>query len=59
LLTRNIGLRLLEAYYVRTAPPNGADNVQNDLRLSAFAGDPVTVTASAGGLNPKLNAVYS
>jgi outer membrane protein OmpA-like peptidoglycan-associated protein len=83
-LTRNFGLRLLEADYVRTALPNGAANIQNDLRLSAgitwhiasavpppvsvacsanpvsiFAGDPVTVTATAGGLNPKLNAVYT
>ena len=24
-----------------------------------YPGDPVTVTATAGGLNPKLNAVYS
>jgi len=85
-LTRNFGLRLLEADYVRTTLPNGADNVQNDLRLSAgitwhiasasqapppvsvacsaspvsiFAGDPVTLTATAGGLNPRLNAVYT
>jgi outer membrane protein OmpA-like peptidoglycan-associated protein len=26
---------------------------------SIFAGDPVTVTATAGGLNPRLNAVYT
>jgi outer membrane protein OmpA-like peptidoglycan-associated protein len=26
---------------------------------TVFPGDPVTVTASAGGMNPKLNAVYS
>lgn len=26
---------------------------------SVFAGDPVTITATAGNLNPKLNAVYS
>jgi outer membrane protein OmpA-like peptidoglycan-associated protein len=83
-LTRNFGLRLVEADYVRTALPNGGNNIQNDLRLSAgvtwhiaaaeqppvtlsctaspaliFAGDPVTVTATAGGLNPKLNAVYT
>jgi outer membrane protein OmpA-like peptidoglycan-associated protein len=85
-LNRNFGLRLIEADYVRTALPNGADNVQNDLRLSAgitwhiasaapapppvsvacsaspvsiFPGDPVTVTATASGLNPKLNAVYT
>jgi hypothetical protein len=34
-LTRNFGLRLLEADYVRTALPNAAANIQNDLRLSA------------------------
>ena len=34
-LTRNFGLRLLEADYVRTALPNGAANIQNDLWLSA------------------------
>jgi len=32
--TRNFGLRLLEADYVRTALPNGAANSQNDTRLS-------------------------
>jgi hypothetical protein len=26
---------------------------------AVFPGDPVTVTAAAGGLNPKLNAIYS
>ena len=34
-LTRNFGLRLLEADYVRTALPNGAANIQNDVRLAA------------------------
>ena len=34
-LTRNFGLRLLEADYVRTALPNGAANIQNGLWLSA------------------------
>ena len=34
-LTRNFGLRLLEADYVRTALPNGAASIQNDMRLSA------------------------
>jgi hypothetical protein len=34
-LTRNFGLRLLEADYVRTDLPNGAANIQNDVRLSA------------------------
>jgi hypothetical protein len=31
---RNYGVRLLEADYVRTALPNGASNIQNDLRLA-------------------------
>ena len=34
-LTRNFGIRLLEADYVRTALPNAATNLQNDMRLSA------------------------
>jgi hypothetical protein len=34
-LTKNFGLRLLEADYVRTNLPNGAANIQHDLRLSA------------------------
>jgi hypothetical protein len=32
--TRNFGIRLLEADYVRTVLPNGSTNSQNDLRLS-------------------------
>jgi len=31
---KNYGVRLLEAEYVRTALPNGVDNVQNDLRIA-------------------------
>jgi outer membrane protein OmpA-like peptidoglycan-associated protein len=82
--TRHWGVRPLEVDYVRTEFPNGADDVQNDLRLAfgvtyhfagaepapvtlacaaspamVFPGDPVTVTATAGGLNPKLNSIYS
>src|ERR1035437_3467390 len=34
-LTRKFGIRLLEADYVRTALPNAATNLQNDMRLSA------------------------
>jgi len=34
-LTKNFGVRLLEADYVRTALPNSGANIQNDLRLSA------------------------
>jgi hypothetical protein len=81
---RNFGVRLLEADYVRTALPNGASNIQNDLRLAfgvtyhigsvppppvtlavsvnpalIFPGDPVTLTATAGNLNPRLNVIYS
>jgi hypothetical protein len=33
-LTRNFGVRLLEADYVRTVLPNAAANIQNDMRLS-------------------------
>jgi len=33
-LTRNYGVRLLEADYVRTTLPNGAANIQNDMWLS-------------------------
>lgn len=33
-LTRSLGIRLLEADYVRTALPNGAANTQNDMRLA-------------------------
>ena len=31
---KNYSVRMLEADYVRTALPNGASNIQNDLRLS-------------------------
>jgi hypothetical protein len=31
---KHYGVRLLEADYVRTALPNGVDNVQNDLRIA-------------------------
>jgi outer membrane protein OmpA-like peptidoglycan-associated protein len=83
-LNKNWGLRLPEADYVRTALPNSAADVQNNLRLSfgvvyhigavppppitvacsaapasVFPGDPVAVTATAGGLDPKLNVIYS
>lgn len=33
-ITRTWGMRLFEAEYVRTALPNNADDVQNDLRLA-------------------------
>jgi len=33
-LTRSLGIRLIEADYVRTAMPNGAANTQNDMRLA-------------------------
>jgi hypothetical protein len=34
LLSRNFGIRVIEADYVRTLLPNGSANVQNDLRLA-------------------------
>ena len=34
LFFKNYSVRMLEADYVRTALPNGASNIQNDLRLS-------------------------
>jgi hypothetical protein len=84
-LTRHLGVRVIEADYVRTGLPNNGDNTQNDLRLGAglvyhigagappspmtlsasvspasiFPGDPVTVTAAAGNLLPKLSTIYS
>jgi hypothetical protein len=33
-ITKNVGVRLLQADYVRMALPNAASNIQNDLRLS-------------------------
>jgi len=35
LFSKNFGLRLFEADYVRTALPNNGSNIQSDLRLSA------------------------
>ena len=53
-LTRNFGLRVIEADYVRTALPNGTSNVQDDLRLAfgityrlGHHAQPVPVTLSA------------
>jgi hypothetical protein len=84
-LTRHIGVRVVEASYVRDELPNNTDSTQNDLRLGAglvyhigsftppppvtlacsvspatiFPGDPVTVTATAGEVQPKFSVVYS
>jgi hypothetical protein len=33
-LTKNLGLRLLEADYVMTQLPNNANNYQGDMRMS-------------------------
>jgi outer membrane protein OmpA-like peptidoglycan-associated protein len=83
--SKSLGLRLIEADYVRTELPNGSSDTQNDLRLAfgidyhlgkyapplgvalacsaspstVFPGDPVSLTATASNLNPKLNTVYS
>jgi hypothetical protein len=84
-LTRRIGVRVVEASYVRNELPNNTSSTQSDLLLGAglvyhfgsvtpappvtmacsaspvsiFPGDPVTLTATAGSLDPKLNVVYS
>jgi hypothetical protein len=84
-LTRHIGVRVVEASYVRNELPNNGNDTQNDLRLGAglvyhigantppppvtlacsaspssiFPGDPVTITATAGDVEPKFNVVYS
>ncbi|MGA9667565.1 MAG: hypothetical protein WBQ94_00065 [Terracidiphilus sp.] len=34
LLSRNFGIRVIEADYIRTLLPNGSANVQNDMRLA-------------------------
>jgi hypothetical protein len=34
LFSKSLGVRLLEADYVRTSLPNNASNTQNDLRLA-------------------------
>jgi hypothetical protein len=41
------------------APPTPVTLACSASPASIFPGDPVTVTATAGNLNPKLNAVYS
>jgi len=47
-------------YHIGTiAPPPPVTLACSASPASVFPGDPVTVTATAGELNPKLNAVYS
>jgi hypothetical protein len=41
------------------APPTPITESCSANPTSVFPGDPITVTATAGNLNPKLNAVYS
>jgi outer membrane protein OmpA-like peptidoglycan-associated protein len=40
-------------------PPTPVDIACSPSPVTVYPGDPVTVTATAGGLNPKLNAVYT
>jgi outer membrane protein OmpA-like peptidoglycan-associated protein len=42
-----------------TTPPTQVAIACSPSPVTVYPGDPVTVTATAGGLNPKLNAVYS
>jgi outer membrane protein OmpA-like peptidoglycan-associated protein len=41
------------------APPEPVTLVCSASPASVYAGDPVTLTATAGGLNPKMNVVYT
>ncbi|MGB9406153.1 MAG: OmpA family protein [Terracidiphilus sp.] len=41
------------------APPEPVTLACSASPVTVFPGDPVTVTSTAGGLNPKLNAVYT
>jgi hypothetical protein len=43
----------------KIAPPTSVTLTCMASPATIFAGDPVTVTAMAGGLNPRLNAVYT
>jgi len=46
-------------YHIESAAPAPVTLSCAASPTTVFPGDPVTVTATAGGLNPKLNAVYS
>jgi outer membrane protein OmpA-like peptidoglycan-associated protein len=56
------GIRLAAGivYHIGSiAPPEPVSLVCSASPASVYAGDPVTLTATAGGLNPKLNVVYT
>ena len=59
----NINASRLSAGFVfhvgSIAPPAPMTLACSASPASVFPGDPVTVTATAGGLDPKLNAIYS
>jgi len=46
-------------YHIQAAEPLPLTLACSASPASVFPGDPVTVTATAGGLDPKLNAIYS
>ena len=46
-------------YHISSAAPAPVTLACVANPVTVFPGDPVTVTATAGGLNPKLNAVYT
>jgi hypothetical protein len=46
-------------YHIESAKPAPATLTCAASPATVYPGDPVTVTATAGGLNPKLNAVYT
>jgi outer membrane protein OmpA-like peptidoglycan-associated protein len=56
------GIRLAAGivYHIGSfAPPTPVTLECSASPASVYAGDPVTLTATAGGLNPKMNVVYS
>jgi outer membrane protein OmpA-like peptidoglycan-associated protein len=56
------GIRLAAGvvYHIGSiAPPEPVTLVCSANPASVFPGDPVTLTATAGGLNPKMNVVYT
>jgi hypothetical protein len=56
------GIRLAAGvvYHIGSfAPPAPVTLSCSASPTTIYAGDPVTVTATAGGLNPKMNVVYS
>jgi hypothetical protein len=58
----NIGAARLSAglvFHIHIAPPPPITIACSASPASVFPGDPVSVTATAGGLDPKLNAIYS